>query len=205
MKYQLILASQSPRRKELLGWLNIPFEIRPADIDEEIDERDPQKMVETLALAKAQATLAISPEANPLIIASDTTVFLGQTIFSKPSDRQHARKILLELSGQTHTVFTAVSILTRERSYSFSVATKVTFQKITEDLMAPYLESGDSLDKAGAYGIQGMGLTFVKSVEGSYSNVVGFPLAEFIDELKGFLALDLKKSSLSIEEWRTLF
>ncbi len=205
MNYQLILASQSPRRKELLGWIKVPFIIRPADIDEEIDEQDPRKMVETLALAKAQATLEMSPETNPLIIASDTTVFLGQTIFAKPNNTEHAREILQELSGKTHTVFTAVSILSRERSRRFSVATEVTFQKITEDVMAPYLESGDSLDKAGAYGIQGMGLTFVKSIQGSYSNVVGFPLAEFIDELKAFLAPDLKKSSLDSEEWRALF
>lgn len=204
MTYQLILASQSPRRKELVGWLGVPFIIRPTDIDESVLEseaRDPERFVRRLALAKAEACLSISTEQHPFIIASDTTVSLNQKILNKPLDRNEAKAMLLELSGQTHRVFTAVAFKTRERDQVFSVCTQVEFAVIEPDVLEPYLDTEDSLDKAGAYGIQGMGLTFVKSVQGSYSNVVGFPLVECIEHMRVFM----HQEGLTSHQWRQAF
>jgi septum formation protein len=143
----------------------------------------------------------------PLIVSSDTLVALDHKIYNKPSTHQEAAAMLDELKGRTHTVHTGVSLmlydpsLMKIRKHVFSVSTKVTFKKMSDDIRDLYVATGDSLDKAGAYGIQGMGLTFVESLEGSYSNVVGFPLVEFIEELKAFLgAYEDSKG-----QWRDLF
>jgi septum formation protein len=202
--YQLILASQSPRRKELLGWLGIPFTIQPADVDEEVLEAEkarPEVFVRRLAELKASHVLKSSRDSNPLVVASDTTVVLDQKILNKPATVDEAREMLMTLSDREHTVFTAVSIQTRQKQYTFCVQTQVEFSKITPDILEPYLQTRDSLDKAGAYGIQGMGLTFVKGVRGSYSNVVGFPLVEFIEELRAFVCPD----EVRRREWRSHF
>jgi septum formation protein len=126
-----------------------------------------------------------------LVVSADTIVSLKGRIYGKPRDRSEARTFLTELSGQTHSVFTAVSmhLYFQQTAYksSFVEETKVTFNKISNDLMERYLDTGDSLDKAGAYGIQGPSLTFVSKVEGDYANVVGFPLARFILEARHFL------------------
>jgi septum formation protein len=139
-----------------------------------------------------------------LIVASDTVVELKGRIFGKPRDKDDAREMLLTLGGKTHNVVTAVflkAIFDGEvKEKVFSVKTQVKFHEIREDILDPYIESKESLDKAGAYGIQGKGLTFVESLKGSYSNVVGFPLVEFLDELKVFLGR--KKSDV---DWRNSF
>jgi septum formation protein len=203
--YQMILASQSPRRKELLNWLGVPFLIRPADIDESVlkaEEHRPEEFVRRLALAKAQACLKLSPtKPIPFVIASDTTVSLKDKILNKPSNRDEAREMLQTLSGQVHRVFTAIAFKTLERQEVFSHCTEVEFSVIEPDVLDPYLDSGDSLDKAGAYGIQGMGLTFVKSVRGSYSNVVGFPLVECLENLRQFMV----QEGYERHKWREAF
>lgn len=213
-KMTLVLASQSPRRKELLGWLKIPFIVMTADLDEISSATHPAQVAEDLATQKGEAIYQkciANPEFGksffPLIVSSDTLVALGEKIFNKPANHQEAAAMLDELKGHTHTVHTGVSlllfdpVLKEKKKHVFSVATKVKFKKMSDDVRDQYVATGDSLDKAGAYGIQGMGLTFVESLEGSYSNVVGFPLVEFIDQLKTFLGHEKDTTGL----WRDLF
>ncbi len=193
-KYSLILASNSPRRKELLGWVDIPFTIQGSDVEEVSDATDPVEVALDIAKLKGESVwdVLIDVEVlNPLIVASDTLVELRGKIYGKPSSVDDARMMLQELSGNWHKVVTSVylkgMINNDAVSKSFAVVTKVKFADIGEDILEPYLNSGESMDKAGAYGIQGKGLTFVEAIEGSYSNVVGFPLNEFIGQLKDFL------------------
>ncbi|MDO9181508.1 MAG: Maf family protein, partial [Bacteriovorax sp.] len=205
-KYDLILGSQSPRRKELLSWLNIPFTILTADLDEVSNETEPTSVAVDLASQKAHAVF-LNNEAQqklekiPFIISSDTIVVLDGKIYGKPKDKNEAREILSELSNRTHQVITGVSFLfidqnsKKSREHLFYDSTEVTFNEITPDLMEQYIATGDSLDKAGAYGIQGPSLTFISKVNGSYSNVVGFPLDKVVSELKIVLG----------ESWRDSF
>jgi len=197
--YSLVLGSKSPRRKELLGWLKIPFIIEVADCQETSNFVDPQDVAMDIARQKGLAVYqvicnkSILKIKNPLIVASDTIVVVDNEILGKPQNKKNAVAMLLKLAGRTHTVITGVHIGTKDiesgeyREKVFFTQTKVTFNNISQDLLNNYIDSGESMDKAGAYGIQGQSLTFISNVEGSYSNVVGFPLAEFIDELKDFL------------------
>lgn len=200
-KYKLILGSQSPRRKELLSWANIPFEVLTADLDEVSTEFDPEEVAMDIAHQKGKAVFdRVDIKVNPFVISSDTIVVLDQKIYGKPKDREDAKRILTELSDKTHFVITGVCFIFHDetgkmREHRFYDQTDVTFNEITPDLMESYLDTGDSLDKAGAYGIQGPSLTFISKVEGSYSNVVGFPLDRVISELKIILG----------ENWRSRF
>lgn len=201
-KYSLILGSQSPRRKELLSWLNVPFKIVTADLDEISQETDPEEVAVDLASQKARAVLQkIKDEDYPFVISSDTIVVLDGKIYGKPKDKAEARAILYELSDRTHQVITGVSFYFKDiqtgkmREHKFYDSTEVTFNEITGELMDNYIATGDSLDKAGAYGIQGPSLTFISKVNGSYSNVVGFPLDKVVTELGIILG----------EGWRKLF
>lgn len=210
----LVLASQSPRRKELLSWLKVPFVVMVADLDEVSTLKQPEQVAEDLACQKGEAIYKRCEQSPrfgrdffPLIVSSDTLVAMGDKIFNKPADNDEAKLMLDELKGKTHTVYTGVSMVMLDpksklkTKTSFCVATKVTFKKMSDDVRDLYISTGDSLDKAGAYGIQGMGLTFVESISGSYSNVVGFPLVEFIDKLKELLKFSGDESGL----WRDLF
>lgn len=201
-KYTLVLGSQSPRRFELLSWLKIPFKVLTADLDEVSEEADPEKIAMDIASQKAHAVFARKNESdNVFIISSDTIVVLNEKLYAKPKDKNEAREILQELSGHTHQVITGVSFLFMDeasnklREHLFYDFTEVTFNEITEDLMEHYIATGDSLDKAGAYGIQGPGLTFISKINGSYSNVVGFPLDKVISELSIILG----------DDWRSAF
>lgn len=192
---KLILASASPRRKELLGHLKLPFEVIALSVPEHSEASDPVKYTSDIALVKGNAVveklLKERPSENFLIVSADTTVIHGGLIYNKPADRNEAKKFLNDLSGNTHSVFTAVSLglVLNEKvhRHSFVDESKVTFEKISPELLDLYLDTGDSLDKAGAYGIQGPSLTFISSVNGSYSNVVGFPLSRFVHESQKFL------------------
>lgn len=200
-KLSLILGSQSPRRKELLSWINVPYTIRTADLDEISNETDPSRVAVDLASQKARAVFEkIATELEfPFVISSDTIVVLDGKIYGKPKDRAEAQSILSELSDRTHQVITGVSFLFKDleseksREHLFYDSTEVTFNEITPDLMDAYLATGDSMDKAGAYGIQGPSLTFISKVNGSYSNVVGFPLDKIVNELKIILGEDWRK------------
>ena len=200
-KFTLVLASQSPRRKQFLSWLNIPFEIKTADLDEISHLENPSDIAKDLASQKAHAVWEKCQDGKKyFLMASDTIVVLDGVLYAKPQDKEDARFILSKLSGRTHQVMTGVTFLFKDeqgkmKEHSFYDLTDVTFSEITDDLMNDYLETGDSMDKAGAYGIQGPSLTFISRVEGSYSNVVGFPLDKIIVELKKLFGND----------WRTKF
>ena len=184
---KFILASASPRRKELIGHLKVPFSIETADIDESSEHRDPVKFCLDIAKEKGRVIFNRHPE-ECFVVSADTIVCLDDKIYGKPKDRVEAKKFLEELGGKTHSVFTAVVVHLRQAGHvsllSFVEESKVTFNSITPDLMERYLATGDSLDKAGAYGIQGPSLTFISKVEGDYANVVGFPLSRFILECR---------------------
>lgn len=199
-RYHLVLASGSPRRKELLGHLGLPFSIIVSNIKEESPHADPVLFGEDIARQKGQAIyqqLSARDDFGrsffPLIISADTLVALDRVIYGKPRSRESARQILSDLSGKTHQVVTSVFMSRFDVvkmdwiEHIFSVKTDVTFATISKDILDNYIATDDSLDKAGAYGIQREGLTFVERLEGSYSNVVGFPLTDFINELRGFL------------------
>ena len=195
-KFKLILGSQSPRRNELLSWLNINFEIVTADLEEVSNEIKPAKIAVDLAIQKARAVQRkCNPSDNNFVIAADTIVVLEEKIYGKPKDRADAERILNELSGKIHQVITGVCFYYNGSEHSFFDQTDVTFNTIESYLMKNYLDTNDSLDKAGAYGIQGPGLTFISKIDGSYSNVVGFPLDKIVAELK----------SLFGQEWNRRF
>lgn len=194
-KLHLVLASASPRRKELLGHLNIPFEIIALNVPEDSNQEDPRLFSLDVALLKSEAVVAkLAQERskeNQFVVSADTIVYLNGRIFGKPKDTAEAREFLKILSGKTHSVFTAVSFQLRFNgevfSHRFAEETKVTFSEISDTLLEHYLKSGDSLDKAGAYGIQNGSLAFIPKVEGDYANVVGFPLSRFVMEAEKFL------------------
>ncbi len=196
----MVLGSKSPRRREILGWLDIPFEIRSSNIVEKTDLINPQDIVMELSKQKGMAVYEackkdehFSKTFFPLVIASDTIVTLDGKHYGKPDNEQDAKEMLMELSDKTHKVFTGVHIGAQEiisgkyKETTFYCSTDVTFKKITKDILNRYINSGESLDKAGAYGIQGKALNFISKINGSYSNVVGFPIDLFIDNLKDFL------------------
>lgn len=195
-KLQLILASASPRRKELLGHLKIPFEIVSSNVPEESSVSVPHDFAIAIADLKGRAVLEELRELRRgedfYIVAADTIVTLDGKFFGKPRDREEAREFLSELSGRTHSVFTGVKayLLSQNQLHEigFAEETRVTFERISPHMMENYLNTKDSLDKAGAYGIQGGSLTFISKVEGCYSNVVGFPLSRFIRESEALLS-----------------
>lgn len=191
-KLNLILASASPRRKELLGHLNLPFQIMTSNVPEVSDSADPVVYASDIARLKGLAIYEKlkNEKSNHLIVSADTIVVFKDKIYGKPQNKEEARLFLSELAGNTHSVFTAVSMIlnhdNKMSEISFVDESQVSFNTIPPVLMQNYLDTEDSLDKAGAYGIQGPSLTFISKVEGSYSNVVGFPLSRFIDECQTF-------------------
>ncbi|EQC47423.1 septum formation protein Maf [Bacteriovorax sp. Seq25_V] len=197
----MILASASPRRKELLGWLGVPVKVSPSGVEEITEHTIPSEVVADLAALKGRDIKVREANEDSFIVASDTIVVIDDEILGKPKDRAHAREMLLKLSGRKHEVYTAVYMGLGAAEKTFVICSEVTFTKISDEIMDLYLEGDEALDKAGAYGIQGQGLLFVEKLTGSYSNVVGFPLSDFIREMKSFLAENGYNSS----DWRSLF
>ena len=183
---KLTLASQSPRRKELLEGLGIPFSIRPANINEDISFKSPLELATNLSKLKASALECLSGE---VIVASDTVVAIDGEVLGKPGDLNQARDFLNRLSGKTHQVITGVTLLNSKESKTFAVETEVEFYSISDELLEQYLLTQDSLDKSGGYGIQGQAQVFIKSLRGSYSSVVGLPMAELYLNLREFCRL----------------
>lgn len=181
----LVLASSSPRRLELLSLLRIPFTISPA-LCEEIPQPSlsPSGQVEQLAQQKAQDVLARYPQA--LVLGADTLVALDQQVFGKPQNEDQAFAMLNALQGKTHSVWTGISLLSATESRCFSQETKVTFCPLSSAQIRGYIAQGESLDKAGGYGIQGMGGAFVQGIAGDYFNVVGLPLSAVAQALGDF-------------------
>lgn len=177
---QLYLASSSPRRRELLTQIGLPFHIVPASIDEtpESGESAPA-YVERLARAKALAGLNfLAQRADICVLGADTAVVLDGRILGKPVDRDDALAMLQALSGREHEVLTAVAVADRERCEARVVSSRVSFRAISIEEAERYWETGEPQDKAGGYAIQGLAAIFVSRVEGSYSAVVGLPLCE---------------------------
>lgn len=183
----LILASQSPRRKELLGLLNIPFTVRVADIDETMDPSLPiAQAVAQLSRRKAEA---IPREKDDIVIAADTVVVCDGAVLGKPKDEADAFRMLSLLSGRQHQVMTGLTVLRGEKAVSHTEITDIFFRDLTESEIRAYIETKDPMDKAGAYGIQNGAALFVERINGDYFNVVGLPvcrlgliLREFMEE-----------------------
>ncbi len=181
---EIILASKSPRRRQLLEQFGLQIKIVPSKIDEkQIPETEPSKYVQLLATAKARYVAEAIP--NAWIIGADTIVVLENHILGKPLGPAQARSMLQKLSGNTHTVFTAIAVGCKNRQdWTVKVvATQVTFKTLSRPEIQWYVSTGEPFDKAGGYGIQGMGAFMVRSISGSYSNVVGLPLCETIEIL----------------------
>lgn len=178
---QLYLASKSPRRRELLAQLGLAFECIEGSVDESVlDSETPQDYVLRLAKAKAvsgQDNLAAAQSHIP-ILGSDTSVVIDNQILGKPGDEQEAVAMLARLSGRSHIVYTAVAISHNSDIKSVCCATKVFFAAMTASEINSYVTTGEPMDKAGAYGIQGLGGRYIKKIEGSYTSVVGLPLYE---------------------------
>jgi septum formation protein len=183
MAPRLVLASRSPRRKELLEQLGVALDVRPADTDESVHPGEaPREYVLRVAREKARAV------AGDVVLAADTAVVLGGDVLGKPADADDARRMLRALSGTAHEVLTAVCVRRAQAALTVEhdvvVSTRVRFARLSPAEIAWYVATGEPLDKAGAYAIQGSGGAFVLSVEGSVSNVVGLPLAETADLLR---------------------
>jgi septum formation protein len=177
----LILASASPRRRELLAQAGFSFEVHPAQIPEDpYPNEDPISYVTRLAREKAQsvfAELSSKGSATPQVVGADTTVTLDNQILGKPEDPADAARILRLLSGRTHRVITGVALVTAERTQVASEVTAVKFLTLSEEEIAAYIATGEPMDKAGAYAIQGRAARWIPRIEGDYFNVVGLPIA----------------------------
>lgn len=183
----LVLASKSPRRRELLERMGFEFEVASPEIGDENDYIDPtnlHKSLQELAIRKADQVALSYP--NAFVLGGDTIVCLQGVIMGKPDSRRHAFEMLKSLSGRVHEVITGVSLVCRDEAFSRSniTSTKVHFRHLTKGEINRYLDSDEYADKAGAYGIQGKALTFVDSIEGCYYNVVGLPVAGTIELLE---------------------
>lgn len=175
----LILASASPRRRELLTQLGVSYLCDPADIDETpLASETPEDYVRRMAQEKATTVAARYPAAKYTVLAADTTVVLDATVLGKPRDHFHGLAVLARLSGRRHSVLTAVCLQSAAGSSCELVETSVQFVSLSRETCEAYLATDEPWDKAGCYGIQGLGGAFVSSIQGSYSNVVGLPLSE---------------------------
>ena len=177
-KTLFVLASKSPRRKELLKNIGISAEIIPAKVDESaLSSLPPEKMVTQLALLKA-SDVARSFGGNTYVIAADTVVVADGKIFGKPHDIADARRMLHALSGKTHSVYTGYCVIRCKDAMSVAKyeKTDVSFRAISDDEIEAYIKTREPMDKAGAYGIQGKGSIFIEKIEGDYFNVVGLPV-----------------------------
>jgi septum formation protein len=176
---RLVLASASPRRRDLLDQLGVSYTVNPAHIDEAPAQGEsPADYVRRMAREKARAVAAASLSDDRAVLAADTIVVLGDMILGKPRDRADALGMLATLSGRTHSVMTAVHLSSVAGENGSLVETGVEFVTLSREMCEAYLQTEEAWDKAGAYAIQGLGGAFVRAIHGSYSNVVGLPLAE---------------------------
>ena len=180
---RVVLASGSPRRHDLLNLVGISHEVRPANIDETMRSREtPQRHAERLAREKASTVATRDP--GLITIGADTIVVVNRKVLGKPTDTDHAAAMLRQLSGRKHTVITAVAVSRGKKLRSAVEEVRVKFRKLRDDEIDAYIATGEPLDKAGAYGIQGYGATIVECVEGDYFSVMGLPLARLVGLLR---------------------
>ena len=179
MTVRVVLASGSPRRRQLLELIGIEHEVLPSNIDETLRPREtPRRHAERLAREKASAIATREP--GKITIAADTIVVINRKVLGKPRDEDDARRMLAMLSGREHTVITAVAVARGRKLRSAVEEVKVKFRRLREDEIDAYVATGEPMDKAGAYGIQGFGATIVDCVNGDYFAVMGLPLARLV-------------------------
>ncbi|WP_300269327.1 Maf family protein [uncultured Flavonifractor sp.] len=186
----IILASKSPRRRALLEQMGVKdFRILTPDIDEHMDrELPPAELVRQISLEKAQA-VAAQADPNAVIIAADTVVALDGVVLGKPADEEEAFRMLSLLSGNRHQVYTGLTVLRREQVFSQWEETSVTFRPLTAEEIEAYIATGEPMDKAGAYGIQGYGALFIEGISGDYYNVMGLPVCR-LGQILGQLGMN---------------
>ncbi len=181
----VVLASASPRRRELLQKAGVEFTVKVSDAEEHIaPDTPPHEAVMSLARQKAQAVAKVCPD--DLVIGADTVVVYDGAILGKPADEADAARMLRMLSGKTHEVFTGVCLICAGKAETFYARTQVTFYPLTQPEIEAYIATGEPMDKAGAYGIQGRGCTLVSGICGDYFNVVGLPVAEVCRRLRAY-------------------
>ena len=177
---QIILASGSPRRRELLQGLGLTFQMIPADIDETpLDSELPRDLVGRLSMTKAKAVSEVYPDA--LVIAADTTVALGKQILEKPKDKEENKLFIERLQGRKHDVFTGHALMYKGRLESVVKHSEVHFRPLSEEEINAYVETREGLDKAGGYGIQGRGAALIPHIVGCYFNVMGMSVAAVVE------------------------
>lgn len=190
---RIILASASPRRRELLEQIGWKFEIQVSNTDERAETDSPHRLVEELSRQKAETVFAALDRGAALVIGADTVVAVDGSILGKPTGREEAVRMLRLLSGRTHQVYTGVTLLYRPGpqetvcAKTFHEVTKVHFYPMTDEEIEAYVATGEPMDKAGAYGIQGVFARYVRGLEGDYFNVVGLPVAKLYQEAKEWL------------------
>ena len=183
----IILASASPRRKELLKKIGLRFKVEPSNYEEDIPSGlEPHELAQKISLEKAKV-VAVKHQ-NVIVIAADTFIVFGGRILGKPRTEKEAREMLEAISGESHSVITGFSIIDtgKNKTLSKSVETKIYIRKLTSAEIDAYVKSKEPLDKAGAYAIQGLGAVFVEKIEGDYFNVIGLPLSALTEALKEF-------------------
>ena len=183
MSIKVVLASGSPRRRQLLELIGIEHEVSPSNIDETMRPREtPRRHAERLAREKASAVASREPQR--ITVAADTIVVINRKVLGKPRDEADARRMLSMLSGREHTVITAVAVARGRKLRSAVEEVKVKFRRLRDDEIDAYIATGEPMDKAGAYGIQGFGATIVECVDGDYFAVMGLPLARLVTLLR---------------------
>lgn len=196
MKKSIILASGSPRRKELLSQIGLDFRVVTSNVEETTDKNTPEEMVLELSKKKAEAVAcsnaavqdcaaaAFGDDDKYVIIGADTIVYADERVLGKPKDRDDAFLMLKRLSGKCHSVFTGVTLISGAERISFFEETKVFVYNMTDDEIWSYIDTGEPMDKAGAYGIQGAFAAFVSGIEGDYNSVVGLPIGRLYQEMR---------------------
>ncbi len=186
---KVILGSASPRRKEILGQAGIEYEVIVSDCEEIITKSMPVDVVKELSKQKAEdvlkkALLKYGPQEDLLVIGADTVVAFEDSIYGKPKDRDDAVRMLRSLSGHVHQVYTGVTLIRGDMRITFADCTDVSVYDVSDDEIAGYVDTGEPMDKAGAYAIQGGFARYIRGIHGEYNNVVGFPIARTLNELK---------------------
>lgn len=183
---KIILASKSPRRRELLSLLDLDFSVMSEEVDETIDKSQPvENEIKRLSYEKARAVSDKAGESS-IIISADTAVVLGDRVFGKPSSKAAAYEMLRALSGKTHKVITGVTVLSGNCADTRAAVTEVTFKELNDAEINAYIDTGDPFDKAGAYALQGISCVFVRGIKGDHFNVYGLPVSLLAEMLRGF-------------------
>ena len=187
---QIVLASQSPRRRELLEQLGLEFTIQPSTVEEKVTSEDPMEVVRELSRQKAQDVADQMEKEHPghdmVVLGADTIVVYKGRILGKPADRDDAEKMLHMLQGNTHSVYTGVTLIGKGKSVTFAEETKVKMYPVSHEEITWYIETKEPDDKAGSYAVQGLGARFIQKIEGDYNNVVGLPAGRIYQILRNW-------------------